>query len=44
MSQLIAKLETDPALRVRAGKIVSGVMVVVSCAAVIMVGYISWGM
>lgn len=44
MSDLITKLETDPAMRARAGKIISNVMGVVSVAAAIMVGYLSWVM
>ena len=44
MSELIEKLETDPAMRERAGKILSSIMCLVSVAALFMVGYISWGM
>ncbi|WP_300749850.1 hypothetical protein [Janthinobacterium sp.] len=42
MSSLIAKLETDAIVRVRAGKILSGMMGVVSVAAVVVVAYLSW--
>ncbi|WP_264372567.1 hypothetical protein [Janthinobacterium violaceinigrum] len=42
MSSLIAKLETDVAMRVRAGKILSGMMGVVSVAAALVVAYLSW--
>jgi len=41
MRRLITKLETDPAMRARAGKIMSSVMFFVSVAAAVMVGYIS---
>lgn len=41
MRGLITKLETDTAMRVRAGKIMSSVMLCVSVAAAAMVGYIS---
>jgi len=42
MSSLIAKLETDVAARVRAGKILSGLMGIVSVAATLMIAYLSW--
>ncbi len=42
MSSLIAKLETDSAARMRAGMILSNVMAVVSVAAAVVVGYLSW--
>lgn len=41
MRSLITKLETDPAMRVRAAKIMSSVMLFVSLTAAAMVGYIS---
>lgn len=42
MSSLIAKLETDPDLRLRAGKIISNVMSITSVAAALVVAYLSW--
>ncbi|MET0266700.1 MAG: hypothetical protein ABW202_13910 [Duganella sp.] len=42
MSGLIAKLETDPAMRVLAGKIIANVMACVSVAAAVVVVYLSW--
>jgi hypothetical protein len=42
MSSLIAKLETDVAARVRAGKILSGLMGIVSVAAALAVAYLAW--
>lgn len=44
MIGLIEKLETDIATRVRAGKILSSILCIVSVAAVVMVFYVSWGM
>jgi hypothetical protein len=44
MSDLIAKLETDAATRARAGRIISNVMGLVSVAAALVVGYLSWVM
>ena len=43
MRGLITKLETDIAMRVRAGKILSSILLGVSVAAAVMVGYTFWG-
>ncbi|MBB5610644.1 MULTISPECIES: hypothetical protein [unclassified Janthinobacterium] len=42
MNSLIAKLETDAVARVRAGKILSSLMGIVSVSAVLVVAYLSW--
>ena len=44
MSGLIAKLETDLAARVLAGKILSGILGAVSIAAAVATAYLSWSL